>query len=117
LSRVALKSSNIGSLEPHSHSFMASSIQDTAPNLNDFSHFLSSTFGHYKDKKIYKDYKDVSLKDKEFQIRTYIGFSTGRISHSEGKNVKFKEYLDWIDYLCAQKFLMFLIGILQRFQM
>jgi superfamily II DNA or RNA helicase len=101
LSRVALKSSNIGSLEPHSHSFMASSIQDTAPNLNDFSHFLSSTFGHYKDKKIYKDYKDVSLKDKEFQIRTYIGFSTGRISQSEGKNVKFKEYLDWIEYLCA----------------
>ncbi|MBJ2174715.1 DEAD/DEAH box helicase family protein [Aureibaculum sp. A20] len=100
LSRVALKSSNIGSLEPHSHSFMASSIKDTAPNLNDFSHFLSSTFGHYLDKKVYKDYKDTSLKDKEFQIRTYIGFSTGRISQSEGKNVKFKEYLDWIDYLC-----------------
>lgn len=100
LSRVALKSSNIGSLEPHSHSYMASSIQDTAPNLNDFSHFLSSTYGHYVDKKVYKDYKDASLKDKEFQIRTYIGFSTGRISQSEGKNVKFKEYLDWIDYLC-----------------
>ena len=100
LSRVALKSSNIGSLEPHSHSYMASSIQETAPNLNDFSHFLSSTFGHYVDKKVYKDYKDASLKLKDFQIRTYIGFSTGRISQSEGGNVKFKEYLDWIDYLC-----------------
>jgi superfamily II DNA or RNA helicase len=100
LSRVALKNSNIGSLEPHSHSYMASSIQDTAPNLNDFSHFLSSTFGHYVDKKVYKDYKDASLKDKEFQISTYIGFGTGRVSQSEGKNVSFKEYLDWIDYLC-----------------
>ena len=100
LSRVALKNSNIGSLEPHSHSYMASSIQDTAPNLNDFSHFLSSTFGHYVDKKVYKEYKDSSLKDEEFQIRTYIGFGTGRVSQSEGKNVKFKEYLDWIAYLC-----------------
>ncbi|WP_031441904.1 DEAD/DEAH box helicase [Arenibacter algicola] len=99
-SRVALKNSNIGSLEPHSHSYMASSIQDTAPNLNDFSHFLSSTFGHYLDKKVYRDYKDPSLKDEEYQIPTYIGFGTGRVSQSEGKNVKFKEYLDWIDYLC-----------------
>ncbi|MFY0712772.1 DEAD/DEAH box helicase family protein [Seonamhaeicola sp. NFXS20] len=99
VSRIALKNTNIGSSEPHSHSFMASSIEDTTGYLNDFSHFMSSTFGHYKDKKVYKEYKNPDLKNEEYQIRTYLGFGTGRVSQSEGKNVKFKEFLDWLDYL------------------
>ena len=101
ISRVALKSSNIGSKEPHSHSYIASSINDTAPNLNDFSHFLSSTFGHYLDKKVFKEYKNPKLKEKLFQLPTYIGFATGRVSQSEGKHVKFSEFLDWIDYIAT----------------
>lgn len=99
VSRVALKNTNIGSSEPHSHSFMASSIEDTTGYLNDFSHFMSSTFGHYRDKKQYKDYKNPDMKNEEYQIKTYLGFGTGRVSQSEGKNVKFKEFLDWLTYL------------------
>lgn len=99
INRVALKSSDIGSKEPSSYSFISPSVEKTTPNLNDFSHFLSSTFGYYRDKKVYKDYKDKKLSDKEFQIPTYIGFSTGRISQNEGKYVKFQEYLDWIKYI------------------
>ena len=99
VSRIALKNTNIGSSEPHSHSFIASSVEDTTGYLNDFSHFMSSTFGHYKDKKVYKDYKNPEMKNEEYQIRTYLGFGTGRVSQSEGKNVKFKEFLDWLEYL------------------
>jgi len=99
LTRVSLKNSNLGSREIRSHAFVAPSINDTTPFLNDFSHFLNSTFGYYNDKKVFKSYKKDISKETSHQLRTYVGFATGRISQNEPENLTFGEYLEWLEYI------------------
>ncbi|RUT73038.1 DEAD/DEAH box helicase [Ancylomarina longa] len=99
LTQVSLKNSNIGSRDIRDHTFRAPSIEHTTPFLNDFSHYLNSAFGLYSDLKPYKDYKKEELKHKRSIIKTYVGFSTGRISQNEPKNLKLKEYVKWLDNL------------------
>lgn len=101
LTRVSLKNSSFGSREIREHSFMAANIEETTPYLNDFSHFTNSVYGYYKDEKTYKNNADSEKRTKS-QIKTYLGFSTGRISQTEFRNLSFREYINWIDYLLIQ---------------
>ncbi|OMP75678.1 DEAD/DEAH box helicase [[Flexibacter] sp. ATCC 35208] len=105
LHRIYLKNANIGSRDPRDHSFTGPSIANTTPYLNDFSHFLGSAFGSYMDKKPFKDYKSDKKKDipalKPVQLRSYLGFSKGRISQTEAGYLTAGEYIKWLDYLMA----------------
>ncbi|MDX9694202.1 MAG: DEAD/DEAH box helicase family protein [Bacteroidales bacterium] len=98
ITRVSLKNSSFGSREIRSHSFMAPNIEETTPFLNDFSHFTNSVYGYYTDKKTYKNSKNQNPHDKTL-IKTYLGFSNGRISQTEYQNLSFREYINWINYV------------------
>jgi superfamily II DNA or RNA helicase len=101
LTQVSLKNSNIGSRDIRDHTFRAPSIEHTTPFLNDFSHYLNSVFGIYLDVKTHKEHKREDLINKRSIIKTYLGFSTGRISQNEPKNLKLKEYVKWLDNIIA----------------
>jgi superfamily II DNA or RNA helicase len=101
LTQVSLKNSNIGSREIRDHTFRAPSIENTTPFLNDFSHYLNSAYGMYSDIKKYKDYTNKNMKNKEVSIKTYLGFSTGRISQNEPHYLKLNEYVLWLDSIVS----------------
>ena len=98
ISRVALKNANIGLRDIRNHAFVAPSIEETTPFLNDHAHFINSVFGQYVDMNEFKIEKS-KIKNEKILLKTYIGFSTGRISQSEQKNVTLREYINWIRYL------------------
>ncbi len=91
--RVGLKNGNIGSNDIRSHSFTAASLAEATPLLNDFAHFLSSIFGTYDEQRPFL------AEDGDKIVKSYLGFTTGRISQHDSTFVSIKEYLEWIKYL------------------
>ncbi|MDP3445578.1 MAG: DEAD/DEAH box helicase family protein, partial [Ignavibacteria bacterium] len=86
ISEISLMNMDLGRHSIRRRTLHAHSIEDTAPGLVDYAHFISTARGY-------------STHEKNRLTKRYIGFTRARISDPSSQRFEFHDYIKWLDTL------------------
>jgi len=84
ISEISLMNMDLGRHSIRRRTIHAHSIEETAPSLVDYAHFVSTCRGY-------------TYNERNRQLHRYVGFTRARVSDISSQRYEYEEYIKWLD--------------------